>query len=288
MITGNWKNARAEKLAMAEGQNSTGGFLFGDSFSRTVIDYARNQAAVVKAGAATVPWSGSDQLIMARVYADPTFQVVPENTEFTERTLTFDAISFTANKIGCLISMSRELAEDASNAAAIVEQTLSRALATEIDRIALVGSGRAEPDGLLNYTSVSSTDSIGAIAWQDPHNAVVAVQNGNFEPSGYICSPTIGGDLDIILASTSGNWLSAPPSMANCPRFKTKNCPDANLFVGQWDQLAIGLRQDALLEVSTTAGNAFAKHQVWIKITWRGDIGVFNSAAFHVLKGITT
>ena len=289
MATGNWRNAADEKLAMAEGQNSTGGFLFGDSFSRTVIDFARNRSAVIKAGGRTVTWENSDRLVMARVAADPVFEVKEENAELTERNLTFEQIGFTAHKIGCLISMSRELASDAPNAAEIVQETLGRALATELDRIALVG---VQPNGLLNYTGIESTDSVGAILWEDIHNAAITVQNNNFDPTAYICSPTIGGDLDIICGGDGTNaskvWLGPPPSLNNIPRYTTKNCPDANLFVGDWTQFVFGLRQDAQLEMTTTGGDSFKKHQLLIKITWRGDVGCLNALAFHALRGITT
>ena len=72
------------------------------------------------------------------------------------------------------------------------------------------------------------------------------------------------------------------------PRLVTKNCPDANLFVGQWDQFAIALRQDAMVEVSTTAGDAFKKHQVYVKLTMRADVGALHIGVFHALTGITT
>lgn len=292
LATGQWKNAKAEKLQMAESGNSTGGYLVQDSFWREIIDFARNQTAVIRAGAVTVPWEGSDRLVMARVAADPTFAVVGENAEIPKQGMTFDQIGFSAYKIATIISMSRELAADAPNAPAMIEQTLAKAFAVELDRLALVGSGSAEPNGLLNYTGVNSTDEIGAISWEGVHDAAIEVQNRNFSPSGYICSPTIGGDLDIVTTgngiNASKNWLGAPPSLKTAPRYTTKNCPDANLFIGDWSQFAIALRQGALLEVTTTGGDAFKNHQLWIKLTFRGDVGCFNANAFQILKGITT
>jgi HK97 family phage major capsid protein len=289
VVTGKWEHAKRERLAMGENWNAGGGFIVSEAFAKPIIDFARNQSAVVRAGAVTIPWpSPSDRMVMARVAADPTFAVVAENSSISPQALTFEQIGFDANKIACLISMSRELAEDAPNAPQIVEQTLGRALACELDRLALVGSGNAEPNGLLNYSGITPTDSVGAVEWSDVHNAAIAVQNGNFTPSGYICSPTIGGDLDLIQASTAGTWLGAPPSLAGVPRFVTKNCPDANLFIGDWSQFVFALRQDAQIEVSTSAGTAFADHQIWVKLTWRGDVGCLNAAAFHCLSGITT
>lgn len=292
LATGQWANARAERLAMAEGGNAAGGYLVGEAFSKSVIDAARAQARVVQAGAITIPWENSDTLSIARVESDPTFKVVAENTLIPESSVTFGRVQFSAYKIACLLSLSRELAEDAPNAAQLVEQILTKSFAVELDRLALVGSGSAEPNGLLNYTGVESTDSIGAIEWEDLHAAAVEVRGRNFEPTGYICSPTIAGDLDLITSGDGTNaakmWLGPPPSLTQVPRYSSTNCPNANLFVGDWTQMAIALRTDATIEATTSGGNAFEKHQLLIKLTFRGDFGCLHSGAFHVLKGITT
>ena len=289
LLSGRWENARAEKLAMSEGSNAGGGYIFGDVFSKTIIDLARAQTRVVQAGALTVPWTDGDTLIMARVTTDPTFSVVPENEQIPPSQPTFDQVVFNAVKIATIVPISRELAEDAPNAAGIVEQTLTRAFAAELDRLALVGALR--PCGVLNYKDVNATDSVGAIAWEDVHAAKVEVENGNFTPTGYICSPNIGGDLDLITSGDGTNaaklWLGPPPSLNRVPRFTTKNCPDANLFIGDWSQLVIGIRTDAALEITSSGGLAFEKHQLLVKLTFRGDVGLLHSAGFHVLRGIT-
>jgi HK97 family phage major capsid protein len=285
MVTGRWQDAPGEKLAMAEGANQSGGYLFGDEFSSLVIDYARNKSAAVQAGMATIPWQNSDTLNIARIVADPTFAVISENTEIPEQSLTFDMVSLRAKKIACLISASRELMEDAVNCAQIIEQTLSRALAVALDRIALTGIP-TDPVGLANYPGVSVGTSTGNITWELLHGAVVAVREGNFEPSAYITSPTIAGALDVIKASTAGVWMGPPPSLKNVPRFETKNAA-GYVFAGDFSQLALGIRREGSIELSNQAGTSFAKHQTFIKLVFRGDVAVLNSAAFRVLAGVT-
>ena len=292
LATGKWDGARAEKLAMGEAGNATGGYLVGEAFSKTIIDAARAQARVVQAGALTLLWEGSDTLTIARVETDPVFTVVPENTTIPESAITFTRVGFSAYKIATLLKLSRELAEDAPNAAQLVEQVLVRSFAAELDRLALVGSGSDEPNGLLNYTDIQATDSVGAIAWEDVHAAKVAVETRNHQPTGYIASPTIAGDLDLITggdgATIAKSWLGAPPSLSTMPRYSTTNCPNANLFIGDWSQFVIAIRTGALVEMTTTGGDAFAKHELQVKLTFRGDVGCLHAGAFHVLKGITT
>ena len=41
-----------------------------------------------------------------------------------------------------------------------------------------------------------------------------------------------------------------------------------------------------MIEVTTTGGDSFAKHQVRIKVTWRGDFAAMNPTAFCSLTDI--
>ena len=130
------------------------------------------------------------------------------------------------------------------------------------------------------------------VGWQFGRHAAVAIETRNHTANAYITGPTIGGDLDILTSGDGTNsaklWLGAPPSLANVPRFTTGNCPTANLFVGDWSQFVFAVRQDAMLEVTTTGGDSFSKHQLLVKATFRGDVGCLDETAFQCLTGLTS
>ena len=289
---GSWDRCpRDIRAAMAGNDNSLGGVMVPSPLANQVFDYARAASAVWQAGAVTIPMT-SDDLTIARQAEDPTMELRGENEAFTLGDLSFDGIRFVSRKIGAVVVMSRELAADAPNAAEVVSQALAKGLACEVDRLALVGAGASQPVGLANTSGIGSTGSIGAIAWEDLHAAAVGVRAANHAPNAYICHPTIAGDLDIITSGDGTNsaklWLGAPPSVAGLQRLETTNATTALLFVGDFTKLLIGLRQTAMVEVSTEAGEFFAKHQLGIKITFRFDVNASHPAAFHVLSGITT
>lgn len=293
-ITGNWRHAQRERqylAALSEDSDSGGGILVPIELGRQLIDKARAASAVLSAGAVTVPMT-SDRLIMARVASDPAFAVVGENVSITEDNPTFDSIGFTAHKIAGLVKMSRELVADAPNMSQAIEDVLAKAFAAELDRLALVGSGSNEPEGLELISGIGSTGSVGAIAWSDVHGAVTAVRALNHEPTGYVLHPTIAGDLDILTSGDGTNsaalWQGPPPSLDDISRHVTTNATTALCFVGDWSRFALGIRQDPLIELTTEGGDAFEKHQVLIKLTWRGDFNTLDATAFHMLSGITT
>ena len=106
----------------------------------------------------------SDRLTLARVATDPTFEVKTENAAFTGSTIAFDALGFTANTVGTLITASRELAEDAPNFGTMIEQTLARAFAAKLDNIAVNGVSSSHLDGILDWDTASGISETGSVA----------------------------------------------------------------------------------------------------------------------------
>ena len=189
MATGQRKYAPRElDLMQSMGGNvgSGGGFMVPSAVSASVIDKARGMSAVMAAGAVTVPME-SDTLTMAKITSDASFVTRADNATITESDMVFGGVEFTARTIGTIVRMSRELAEDAPNAAAMVEAALARAFAAELDRQAVNGNGGAEMNGLRVRADITDVDaSTGAIAWEDLHNCVVSVLTNNYAPTAYI------------------------------------------------------------------------------------------------------
>ena len=58
-------------------------------------------------------------------------------------------------------------------------------------------------------------------------------------------------------------------------------------YVGQWNQLMIGMRKNLVIEASRDAGDAFKNGQVAIRAYMRADVQVSQAAAFVEMSGIT-
>ncbi len=292
LITGNPSHAENERRFLATmTTNGTAGFLVDDELSGTVIDLARANTVCIAAGALTVPMNMAT-LTLAKVTGDPDFEIKGEGLSFTGSSVDFGAMNLEARTIGTVVTISRELAQDAPNAGQLIENALSQALAVELDRLALNGATNAHPQGLAQDPNVGETGSVGAIAWEDLLTAISAIEAANGTPNAWVVSPTIKNDLALLTSGDGTNaakmWLPAPPDVAALSRYVTSSCPDTKIFAGDFSQLVFGLRQDPLLEVSTDASDSFDKHTVRIKLTWRGDVGIMRPDHFHRLVGITT
>lgn len=293
--TGNWRGAEAERefmLSQKTTDNAAGGYLVPQQLSGTVLDAARAQSVLFQAGCQTLPMT-SDHLIVAKVITDPTFTTKAELVAWSGTDVVFGAVEFTPYTFGNVLTVSRELADDAVNGAQILEQTLARAMAVAIDNLALNGTGAAQPLGLANITAAtggfSETTSVGAIAWEDLATAVETLQLANHQPTGIILGPSSQSDLAL---STTGDgstaakqWLAAPPNVTNLPRYVTSQCVTGDVYVGDWTKAAFAVRMQP--EIVVTPYTKFAEFGLQIRIAWRGTFGLLYDAAFHRLTGIT-
>lgn len=293
MITGNWSNAEAEQRALSTSPSSAG-FMIPHGVAASTIDMARAQAVVVRAGAQTVGML-SGLMTIAKVTADPVVEVKTENEAFSGADMQFAPVTLTARTIGCIATISRELATDAPNAAQAIEQAIAQALAVKLDSLALFGAGGTEPTGLASAVGVQAVIGVGALSdYSKLISAWTKILTANGNPNAYVLSPRDAGTLESIV-TTAGQYLLAPPSIAAMSRHITSSIlvnggtgtNESTAFMGDFSKMLIGLRQDVLIETSNAAGDAFDKNQIKIKATWRGDIGFAQPQHFARLTGIT-
>lgn len=277
---------------LSEGVNPNGGYLVPSELMPGFVDLARAQPVLIAAGAATV-MMGSETLTIPQLATDATVNTVAENTTIPATNMTFSACQLTAYKLASRVEVSRELFEDATELAAQqLTVAMARNMASQIDYFGLRGNGSAQPLGLLNKEGLEETGSVGAITWEDVAGAVLEVRKNNHTPTGVILSPTIHHDLMLLLtgdgSTSEKNWLMAPPTVTDKTMWTSTHMPDTDLIVGDFRNFVIGMRNQVAIEGTTSGGDAFADHQVWLKCFARVAFGQYDLSAFHALRGITT
>lgn len=291
MVTGDWSDMPAATKAMGVGD--LGGYVVTEQISTRVIDFARNAARVMQAGALTVPMAGT-VLKIPRVLNEPVGEWKAENAALaSESDLNLDAVTLTAKTLMAIVTLSVELAEDAKDVDRIIERALAGALAVELDRAALYGdaSPASEPRGVLATSGVQTIDTtVGLEAgYADFIEAVRIVRSNNFEPNAVIWSPDAAAVFDG-LTDTTGQPLRPPASFADLDKLSTNQAAPGDAFVGDWSNLVIGMRTNLILEPSreaaTETGNAFSRLQVKVRAYLRADVAVTQAGAFAVLRNI--
>lgn len=288
MVTGDYRIAEAEQRALSTGAGS-GSVLVPEPLYASVIDAARAKAVTAQAGAKMVMMD-SKTMSIARVLTDPTFEVKAENDSFTDNAdMTFDAVSLDAYTIGTTVTMSRELAADSPNAATAIESAIIDALAVKLDQLALLGTGINEPTGINAVIGVQELDLLGtaSIDYTVLIDLWTKLALANHDTTAFLLNPRDIGNLAKMRNDLGVNYV-APDLISAIKRLHSTSIP-ANLgtgtdesiaFAGDFTKLLWGVRQGMQLEISTTAGDAFKRHQVAIKCVWRGDFALEQPAAF--------
>ncbi len=302
IVTGDWTGAEAEKrMAMAEGTSSLGGALVPTPLSSKIIDLSRNAAVIFQAGASTVPMT-ANTLKLAKVDGDLTGYWRAENAAITESEMAFSPLTFTVKALAALCRISIELLEDAEGVNAIIENSIAQALALELDRAALFGSGSgAEPTGLYGYAGVQEIDmGENGAAITDYGKFSLAAQKvyeKNGVPGAFVYSPRTWGTLDTLMNAVTGDPLVAPASFQAAPKLVSNQVPNdlvhgtaANasaIFTGEWPNLLVGLRNSLTIEASRVAGSdSFSKMQVMIRAYLRADMQLARTDKFVKITGV--
>jgi HK97 family phage major capsid protein len=290
MLGGTW--TPEVHAALAGGSGPSGGYTLDRTVSAQIIDLARDESVVFRAGARTVPMPTSE-LVLAGIASDPTVTWRGENELIPLSDVAFNAIRLRARSFACIIPVSRELVADSPNAASEINRLLAVAAAQEIDRVALMGDGDGEePVGVLNYDGITENVIGGAVDWDDVLDSVAAIEGRNGSPNAMIYSPAVKRTLaGLKINSEANHYAPAPMALDGLERYVTNKIGDATAVVGDFSKLIVGVREGVTIEASENAsastGEGYQRHQVLIKMFWRGDVAITHPSFFEKLTGIS-
>jgi HK97 family phage major capsid protein len=289
--------------SMGISPDSAGGYTVPTPLAGELIDRARNQSRVFQAGARTIPMESST-LKIARVLTDPAAGWKAENAAASATDMTFDAVTLTARSLVAVAKLSIELFEDSPTVNEAVDTAMSQALALELDRAALRGSGTSpEPRGIRNTSGVGiqSMGTNGApLTNFDPFStAVQTIREANGEPNAVIFAPRTSGALDR-LKDTTNQPLQPPTSYQEMQKLPTSQIPTnltqgtsnvaSEAYLGQFNELLVGVRTNLRIEasrVSTVGGeSAFDRLQIHVRAYLRADVALAQPGHFVVITGI--
>ena len=287
-----------ERRALSEGTDSAGGFSVPTILSAQIIDRLRAQSVLIRAGARTVPLS-SDQNVIAKLTADPTPAWRAESAAIAVSDPTFGAVSLAPKSLAVLVKFSRELLADSVNLEAALLAAVTGAMALELDRAGLFGTGADnQPRGVVNVSGINAvalnaklTAHAGG-AYGPLVAARTALLTANAgEPTGFVMSPREDGVLTG-LRDGNGQPVMAPPKIAAVQALVTTSVAtnlgvgtnESTIVAGNFAHLLIGMRETLRLSVlreryAETGELALVAHM-------RADIAVEHPLAFCAVTGV--
>jgi HK97 family phage major capsid protein len=302
-LRGSWEGAEAERRALVGSDSTLGGYLLPEPLSAMFLDLARARMVTSAAGARTIPVE-ADSLKVGKLATDPTVVWRGELEEITESDPTFEAIVLMPKVCAALVRISEELIQDGAGVGEAVENALQGALAVELDRAALFGSGAgSEPLGLFNVAGVNEVD-MGAAAGAaltnyDPFiDAIQAVEDANGVVNAVIYAPRTKAELGKLKTGISGDQttLKPPEEFSGLKRFATTSVPvdqthgtasDASTaLAGGFDNLWLGMRSQVRVDVSREAKDVFQRLGVLVRVFARMDVAVVRPTHLTKITGI--
>jgi HK97 family phage major capsid protein len=112
-----------------------------------IIDRARNMAAVLRAGAQITPMDAKVVQI-GRLTTDPTAAFRTEGSTVTASDPVFDNVTLTATTMSALVIGSMEWFQDAPNVDEVVANAIAKAVALQLDLVALYGGVTSGGEGI--------------------------------------------------------------------------------------------------------------------------------------------
>ena len=284
-LTGNRDRlSDAERRALEAGTGVSGGFILEGQPAGMMIDLLRPATRVLQAGASVVPMTeGTLKLAKVTAAGQPTWHV--ENSDdIADSGLTFGAITLVTKTLPVIATASVELVEDLNSSmlAQAIEQQLIKAIAQELDRSLLRGTGLTTEhiQGLLHKSGVTKTElgsgnGLETADFDWVVEAIGRVWAQNLDPTGWVTSSPVATVIEKYKSSVDSQPLRAPQAVENLPRFITNQVPAdltvgsstdcSEAYFGNWPDMLVGMRTNMRVEATRTGGDAFKKMQVLIR-----------------------
>ena len=300
------KEARIEKFARAilqmdhtvlkalsEGTDSAGGYLVPDEFHAEIIQRLP-ELSELAAYVRVVP-VGGDAGTFPTLATDVSISWdESENEAFDESNPVFGNKTFTIHRLNAITKTSRELVSDSKiKLAPYLTQLFAEAVAAERDKVIAIGNGTDRPQGIYSASGLSSVASIGTLAFTDlveiEHTLAKKYRKGArwIMSNGNVQRVRSFKDSDNRPIFIRDLQTGQPPRLLGYPISQQDDLPDSRIYFGDLKRYFWFDREKMAVESTTIGGDAFEKHQLWIKLWERCDGKVMLAEGFVYGAGIT-
>lgn len=277
------------------------GVLIPAEYQSQWIDLLRAQSVLNKAGMRTVNMTAKTQ-VHAAITADPTATWHAEAGSISAANPTFAARTLTAKTLVTRCQASLELSQDSPDFGAQLAKVMTGAMAAEIDRAGLEGTGaNNQPTGIRNTSGRTSQTGVAALTdYEEICSGIGALLAANCDLEQVskfaVMNPYVWTAFQNLTTGISSDKtpLSRPRSIQDMQFLVTSNIagnwaasPNASsvLYLGDFRNLLLGIRHESSIEalkLDTYSGNLLLEFVGYA----RCDFLVTRPAAFHTAEGI--
>lgn len=284
--------------ALSSGSDATGGLLIPTFLGNQLIDLMRSKQVCVQAGARTIMLDGTTKF--ARVLADPAVGWRAENAAVAEADPQFEGVTFAPKSLAVIVKVPFELLQDAVNMSEAISLIFAGAMAAELDRVGLIGSGTPpEPKGIFGTTNVGvvsmGVNGATPTTFVPYLDALSMMRTANASaPTGIIMHPRTARTFDGFV-DTTNQPLEWPRALKDVPQLITTSLPInqvqgtsgavcSTAIMGDFTQLIFGVRSE--LRITVLNERYMDNLQVGFLCHLRADVQLAQPKAFVTVTGI--
>lgn len=270
-------------------QNGGGSSLIGTSNPGGRVLASLQQSAVLsRAGAQLVVLDRADAAVPVATSAPAVTWLAGENAQVGDAQQTFAARLSQPKYVAARVTFSRQLGLQSSTALeGMLLGELGRAVAAELDRVSLQGTGAdGEPLGLVNIGGVPSASG-GSITWANLQADVRAVRDDKVPgaPS-FVMTPTVAEVLATReRVADTGRYLLEDDRAAGRPAFTTTGAPTGTLVCGDFSQLTVYTW--GALQIAVDPFTAWRSGMITMRVILGCDVVYAHPTTFRLRTSVT-
>lgn len=274
----------------------TSGVLLPSAFQGQWVDNLRS-FMVLEASGMTTATMLNRTVTSSRVVSDPPVSWRAEGAALVAGDPTFELQNLVAKTLAVRVQSTAELAYDSPDFGSQLLQVMGQALAHEVDRVGLMGSGTANvPRGIVNTPGIQTIAAVGSPKHTNLVTGVQRLLEANvpleMAERNAIMSPRTWGTL-ASLQATDGQPIMRPRALENMAYRPTNSIPNnlgsgthSSIIMGDFSDLVLGVRMEASVEALRL--QTFAESLTLEFVGWtRVDFMVRRPSSFCVLNGVT-
>ena len=296
----NMPTTAAVKNALTVGTDTAGGFSVPNILMPQILNALVPNSSLLQAGMPIVPLdSGGKNFTTAVMNAIPTAAWRSENGTVAESDPTFRGVVATPRSLSFFFKISRELLADSPNINGALLTAIGQAMAKELDRAGLRGTGVAPiPTGVLSTAGIQSvTNGANGTVLASYANIFTGMQSileaDAPMPTAAIMAPRTLARLGGLIDST-GQPLALPDMLKPMKMLGTSQIPKtltvgsstdcSEIYLGDFTKMAMMLRET--LSVQLLSELYAGTGQLAFMCHCRADFAVMYPAAFAVVTGV--
>ena len=268
--------SEAVRKALGESSDPAGGYLVPDEYRGELIKRLPGLSELFPY-ARKLPVA-SDSGRMPRLATDITLSWdEAESAAFEETEPSFGSLSWNIHRANAMTKVSRELMTDsAPKIADVITDLFVEAMAQECDKMIAVGDGSTQPEGLFSAASVVSV-SVGTMSFVKLVEVKFTLAKKYRRRARWVMNNTNVRRVQSLVDNNNQPLFrrdlsaGAPPTLLGYPVGQQDDLPDDTVFFGDLSYYLWFDREQVGLDSTTVGGEAFAKHQLWLKTWMRVD-----------------